>query len=276
MKIRQRRRQGVVGFLGYQLLALLFSFSMTLSLVPSLSRAAPLAKYTASCNRNLEGIQLLQSSRANAWYCIDRSADERKGYFNFLFWCFGDESAEGRKTPTTVLVLDQAGKMKEDDARRAIRKAKEYIGVQCAGIAVPSIEQLESQLEDKRSAKMPVTAASSRRIAVQVKLSASPQLELNKPNTLYIFARIPNQPGPPLAVKKYVSAELPLQTELTTGDAMFPGTLAAAQEVEVVALLSFHDSPIARSGDHIGVAAYSFSRKGDRGSVAIEIDQRVP
>jgi cytochrome c-type biogenesis protein CcmH len=95
--------------------------------------------------------------------------------------------------------------------------------------------------------------------------------------SLFVLARNPQQPGPPLAVERHLSSELPLQVELTTDDAMLPThSLANAQDVEIVARLSASGMPTEQSGDLFGSAAYSFAKQGEQGSVTIEINQRVP
>ena len=101
--------------------------------------------------------------------------------------------------------------------------------------------------------------------------------QLQQPVSLFVLARNPKQPGPPLAVQRHLSNELPLQLELTTADAMLPTrSIANAQDIEIVARLSASGMPTEQSGDYFGSVPYSFVKQGEQGSVAIEINQRVP
>ncbi len=138
------------------------------------------------------------------------------------------------------------------------------------------IQDLNQQLNEPAAA--PVAAGSSaRKVLVKVSLSAALKQQLQQPASLFVLARNPQQPGPPLAVERHQSSELPLQVELTADDAMLPTrTLANAQDVEIVARLSASGAPTEQSGDLFGSATYSFARQGEQGSVTIEINQRVP
>lgn len=140
------------------------------------------------------------------------------------------------------------------------------------------IQDLTQQLGESSSAgAKPVTAVSARKIMVKVTLAPALQQQLKTPMSLFVLARNPQQPGPPLAVERHLSSELPLQVELSADDAMLPTrTLASAADVEIVARLSASGMPTEQSGDYYGRAAYSFTKQGEQGSVAIEINQRVP
>jgi cytochrome c-type biogenesis protein CcmH len=121
-----------------------------------------------------------------------------------------------------------------------------------------------------------VADTAGRSITVQVKVSPALQSQIQQPVALFILARNPKQPGPPLAVERHLSSALPLQVELSVADAMLPTrTLKDAEAVEVVARLSASGTPTEQPGDLYGTATYSFA-KGEQGSVSIEISQRVP
>jgi cytochrome c-type biogenesis protein CcmH len=143
------------------------------------------------------------------------------------------------------------------------------------------IQDLNQQLGEAAMAAAPNAAAaptaktSARKVLVKVTLS--PGLQLKSPTALFILARNPAQPGPPLAVERHQSTELPLQVELSAEDAMLPTrTLAAAEDVQIVARLSSSGMPTEHAGDLFGTANYSFTKQGEQGSVTIEINQRVP
>lgn len=117
----------------------------------------------------------------------------------------------------------------------------------------------------------------ARKIRVSVTLAPAIKRKLTEPLTLFVLAREPGKGGPPLAVVRHTSTELPLTVELTEANAMLPTmTIANAAKVEVVARLSKSGVPTEQSGDYAGLATYSFAEQGAQGSVNIEINRAVP
>jgi len=124
---------------------------------------------------------------------------------------------------------------------------------------------------------MAVTDQNGRKLIVNVKLSDALKQQLKEPLALFILARNPQQGGPPLAVERHQSTELPLRVELTAADAMLPTrTINDVAAVEVVARLSRSGAPLQQSGDYVGMADYSFTQQGNQGTVNIEINRQVP
>lgn len=140
------------------------------------------------------------------------------------------------------------------------------------------IQDLSQQLGDAPSAGAQAAGpVSARKVTVKVTLAPTLQQQIKTPMSLFVLARNPQQPGPPLAVERHQSSELPLQVELTAEDAMLPTrTLASAQDIQIVARLSASGMPTEQSGDYFGSVSYSFTKQGEQGSVTIEINQRVP
>jgi len=96
---------------------------------------------------------------------------------------------------------------------------------------------------------------------------------------LFILARDPSAGGPPLAVQRHSSADLPLTVELSERDAMIAArTIASVPRVQVVARLSRSGTPQAQSGDYYGEAEYDFSKDAGAGgsTLNITIDRAVP
>jgi len=121
----------------------------------------------------------------------------------------------------------------------------------------------------------PVAGGQQRSIKVAIKLAPDIQQQLTAPVPLFVLARDPAAGGPPLAVQRHSSAQLPLTVTLTEGDAMIPArTIASVPRVQIVARLSRSGAPQARSGDFFGEATYEFGK--NTGTVQITIDQRVP
>ena len=144
------------------------------------------------------------------------------------------------------------------------------------------LQELDGQLSNDVQPSSNASAAkntspNAREISVSVKVSPELQAQIKQPMTLFILARHPTQSGPPLAVERHQSGELPINVELTSEDAMLPTrTISDADEVQVVARLSTAGVPTEQSGDLFGVAQYSFTKQGQQGTVSIEINQRVP
>lgn len=119
------------------------------------------------------------------------------------------------------------------------------------------------------------SAAGQRVVKVSIKLAPDIQKQLGEAVPLFVLARDPAAGGPPLAVQRHSSTQLPLTISLTEGDAMIPTrTIASVPRVQIVARLSRSGAPQARSGDFFGEATYEFGK--NTGTVQITIDQRVP
>ena len=111
--------------------------------------------------------------------------------------------------------------------------------------------------------------------AVKLRLRIAPALAARVPTgaPLVVFVRLPGQPGPPLAVKR-LSADLPLQVELTPADAMMGGRgFAAGDRVEVTARIAVGGQPTASRGDPFGQTGYDVGRDGEKELV---IDRLTP
>lgn len=120
------------------------------------------------------------------------------------------------------------------------------------------------------------SAASGPR-SIKVSVSISPQLRQQVSGTmpLFILARDPGAGGPPLAVQRHSSTDLPLNIELSERDAMIPTrSIAGVPKVVVVARLSRSGAPQAQSGDLYGEAEYEFGTSS--GPLTIMIDRSVP
>jgi len=117
--------------------------------------------------------------------------------------------------------------------------------------------------------------SASRRIRVSVTLDPDLGARLTAPASLFILARDPHNAGPPLAVVRRSSSDLPLRVELSERDAMLPTrTIASVPSVQLVARISRTGSPQAQKGDLYGEVDYAFTH--DLEPVQIKIDRIVP
>jgi cytochrome c-type biogenesis protein CcmH len=118
--------------------------------------------------------------------------------------------------------------------------------------------------------------------SIKVAVSISPQIRdqiKGGPLPLFILARDPSAGGPPLAVQRHSSSDLPVTVELSERDAMIAArTIATVPRVQVVARLSRSGTPQAQSGDFYGEADYDFSKNAAAGAATLNIiiDRAVP
>ncbi|HEY7640047.1 MAG TPA: hypothetical protein VH814_10000 [Steroidobacteraceae bacterium] len=124
----------------------------------------------------------------------------------------------------------------------------------------------------------PAAAHRSIKVAVSISPQIREQLQ-GSPLPLFILARDPAAGGPPLAVQRHSSSDLPLTVELSERDAMIAArTIATVPRVQVVARLSRSGTPQAQSGDYYGEAEYDFSKNAAAGAASLNIiiDRAVP
>jgi cytochrome c-type biogenesis protein CcmH len=92
--------------------------------------------------------------------------------------------------------------------------------------------------------------------------------------TVFIIARDPNQPSPPIAAVRRQVSELPAAVTLGDSDAMIPGRVPSGfAQLEIVARISMSGQPIAQSGDWFG--SLTISPATER-VVTVVIDEQVP
>jgi cytochrome c-type biogenesis protein CcmH len=123
--------------------------------------------------------------------------------------------------------------------------------------------------------KSPQEKSQSNR-AITVQVSLSPKFSnLDKKTPLFVLARDPNAPGPPLAAVRRVVGDLPLTIKITDNDAMMAGRgISSVPRVQVVARISKSGTPQAQPGDMFGDAAVDFSAK-PAAEARIVIDRTV-
>ncbi len=140
----------------------------------------------------------------------------------------------------------------------------------------PSAEAVPAEGSEQAAAK-PVAATlpePSGPDVIQLSISVAPALadRLKNPAPLFIFAR-GTAGGPPLAVVRRGSNELPLTIEMSDANAMMQGVqISTMPELQLVARVSMGGSPAAKPGDLFGEVKYS--REAGQ-QVNIVIDQVV-
>lgn len=143
----------------------------------------------------------------------------------------------------------------------------------------PEIEGiLRQRVAEWRSETAAVTQADATRpeavVAVNVSLAPGAAAAVAPDATVFIIARDPAQPSPPIAAARRRVSELPAQVSLSDADAMMPGRLLSAfNELEIVARVSLSGTPAARPGDWYG--EHTVSQPGST-PIDIVIGKQVP
>lgn len=111
-------------------------------------------------------------------------------------------------------------------------------------------------------------------LAVSVSLGDDAREAVPAEASVFVIARDPKQPSPPIAVARRKLSELPAALTLTDADAMIPGRgLGSAPVLEVLARVSPSGQPMAQPGDWFGQQQLDPSETRE---LSIIIDQRVP
>jgi cytochrome c-type biogenesis protein CcmH len=134
------------------------------------------------------------------------------------------------------------------------------------------LEQQLAQLGATAPVQEPIESVGSG-IAVSVSIADELRDQIGANAVLFLLARQPNVPGPPIAAVRASARELPTSLRISDDNAMVAGrTLSGLQSVELVARVSNGGGPIAASGDLFGEVIWNAS---DASNVDIVIDQIV-
>ena len=143
----------------------------------------------------------------------------------------------------------------------------------------PEIEEiLRQRVAEWRGEAAPqaqaTAAAPAELIAVNVSLGPGAAAAVAPEATVFIIARDPAQPSPPIAATRRTVSELPARVSLGDADAMIPGRLLSAfDQVEIVARVSVSGGPIAQPGDWYGEHTVSSPATAP---IDIVIEKQVP
>ena len=116
---------------------------------------------------------------------------------------------------------------------------------------------IESRIAEWRGEPAPPQAAPQQStgpvVVASVSLSDAAQAALPNDATVFVIARDPVQPSPPIAVTRRRLSELPAQIALGDRESMIPGrNLSAFDEFELLARVSVTGAPTAQTGDWFG------------------------
>jgi cytochrome c-type biogenesis protein CcmH len=134
----------------------------------------------------------------------------------------------------------------------------------------PSMPIAETPSEPPTQAEVPDDAV----VSARVSLSSEAMAAMSGNAAVFIIARDPNAPSPPIAVARRMLSELPAVVSLTDAESMVEGrNLSAFAEIELLARVSLSGGPAAQSGDWFGSMIV---RPAENNSVLLTIDKQVP
>ena len=120
----------------------------------------------------------------------------------------------------------------------------------------------------------PVATPSGPVVTASVSLGAAATEAALADTTVFIIARDPNQPSPPIAAVRRRLSELPAEVTIGDGDAMIPGRVPSAfATLEIIARVSLTGEPIAQPGDWYGDTTVDTATTNE---IQIVIDQQMP
>jgi cytochrome c-type biogenesis protein CcmH len=117
-------------------------------------------------------------------------------------------------------------------------------------------------------------ASTGRTIRVSVKVDPALAGNVKPGATLFVAAREPGIPGPPIAAKRIMTDDLPAVVVLSDADTMIEGRdLSSVNDVEIVARVAYGGTAVTASGDLIGRAV---QKKGGNENLDVVINQVQP
>ena len=147
------------------------------------------------------------------------------------------------------------------------------------GEAVPAETPVAAEMPPATVAAAPAPAAeppvaSDVIVSAAVSLSPAAQAALPPEATVFLIARDPAQPSPPIAVSRHSLSELPATIELGDRNSMMVGrSLSGFEQFELLARVSLSGQAVPQSGDWFGA---ELVRPADGRQVDLAIDEQVP
>lgn len=135
-------------------------------------------------------------------------------------------------------------------------------------------EPMESTPAPPAAAAQEATTNADAVVTARISLSETAISTITADANVFVIARDPAQPTPPIAVSRIRLSELPTVVALGDAQSMVAGrSLSGFEEFELLARVSVSGSPAETSGDWFGTLIV---RPADKNSVFLAIDQQVP
>jgi len=192
---------------------------------------------------------------------------------NALFYGGNSAARRGDKS----LAADRWEKLAEQQGappeirETLMRQVNEWRGLPPPTAEPPPVPSAEPS---PRPAAEPSPVPADSIVSLNLSLSEEAAAALPANARVYVIARDPKQPSPPIAVAPHQLAQLPLRVDLGDSNSMVAGRpLSGFAELEIVARVSLSGSPAAQSGDWSGSLIVS-ANSGQ--TVDLVIDQEIP
>jgi cytochrome c-type biogenesis protein CcmH len=159
-----------------------------------------------------------------------------------------------------------------DDIRQIIVAQLAELGVEAPAMGAGAGGAMGGGMTSSAAVAGPAPTGRTIRISISVDPKIAGRLQPGTP--LFVAARQPGIPGPPLAAVRLSSDQLPTTVVLSDANSMMEGrNLSSVDDVELVARLAFGGTAVTASGDLIGKVG---QKKGGPTDVSIVIDQVAP
>jgi len=111
-------------------------------------------------------------------------------------------------------------------------------------------------------------------LSIDIRVGESAAAAISASSSVFVIARDPAQPSPPLAVVRRRASDLPTVISIDDSNAMVTGRNPSAYDsLEIIVRISASGQPMAQSGDWFG---QRIVQTADVSTVAIVVDQQVP
>jgi cytochrome c-type biogenesis protein CcmH len=162
------------------------------------------------------------------------------------------------------------------EIRQILEQQLAALGVAVPAAAQPAGEAVQQSPPATGVQGSEVAGPSPQGRTIRVTVSVDPSLagKLKPGTTLFVSAREPGIPGPPLAAVRLTTDDLPTTVVLSDANSMMEGrNLSAVNDVEVVARVAFGGTVMSASGDLIGTA---IQKKGGPADLSVAIARVQP
>ena len=139
-------------------------------------------------------------------------------------------------------------------------------------VSPPAVASSAPQ-EPAQAAPAPAPLENGAIVSASIALSDAARSALPPDAVVFVIARDPAQPSPPITVTRRRLAELPAVVQLGDGESMVAGrALSGFDEFELVARVSLSGQPVSQPGDWFGSVIV---KPAENGSISLSIDTPV-
>jgi cytochrome c-type biogenesis protein CcmH len=160
-----------------------------------------------------------------------------------------------------------------EEIREMVNEQLAALGVEVPGSA-PAAARGPMVAAATPSAAPDAAPPTGRMLNVSVNVDPALAAQLRPGTPLFVSARQPGIPGPPLAAVRLTTDAIPVTVTLSDANSMIEGrNLSSVEDVEIVARVALGGSVMTTSGDLIGSVVHA---KGSAPDLTVVIDQVAP